>query len=215
MVVSLTDLVGKLEKRVNELRRAGDAAALLSAARDAADQIEHRVTNPPGDGEQREALMVLQRLTFNAAADCWPGWDPSKEPPNSGNLLAARELAQYSALLVERLELGQVRSGTGHWLVGAFDLALARYSEASGTFAVAHEHYVAANAPGLALLVEGYMALVREMTNEVSSEKDSLDQICAKISTGGFKDGVAWIAQLRTAREVILAASRKASGEKT
>ena len=98
---------------------------------------------------------------------------------------------------------------------GDFDLALARYSEASGTFAVAHEHYVAANAPGLALLVEGYMALVREMANEVSSEKDSLDQICAKISTGGFKDGVAWIAQLRTAREAILAARRKASGDKT
>src|ERR1700678_127085 len=99
MAVSLTDLVGKLEKRVNELRRAGDAAALLSAARDAADQVEHRVTDPPGDDEQREALMVLQRLTFNAAADCWPGWDPSKEAPSSHRILAARELTQYSDLL--------------------------------------------------------------------------------------------------------------------
>jgi hypothetical protein len=87
--------------------------------------------------------------------------------------------------------------------VGAFDLALGSHSEASRRFAAAREHYVAANAPGLALLMEGYSAIVRQIGGDGDAGKTSaLDQVCSRISAGNFKDGIAWIAQLRMALAV-------------
>jgi hypothetical protein len=115
-------------------------------------------------------------------------------------LIAARELAQRSSDLVERLDAGRQRQGTGIWLCGAFDLALGRYEDASCAFAVAHEHYVAANAPSGALLMEGYLAIVQEIGGSGGSgEGSALDQVCARISAGEFKDGAALVAQLHTA----------------
>jgi hypothetical protein len=200
MSESLTDIVAKLEQRVKALRKEGDLAGLLAAARDAADEVERRIGDASQNEEQRDALMAVQRWTYNAAADCWPGWSIPSEPPDPRMLVAARELARHSLDIVERLDVGRQRQGTGIWLCGAFDLALGRYSDASRAFAVAHEHYVAANAPSGALLVEGYLAIVQQITEGGSSgEGSALDQVCARISAGEFKDGAALVAQLRTA----------------
>lgn len=198
MTDTLFMLANQLEARVKALRGAGDDAALLAAARDAADEIERHPGAP--DGDRTEALKVAQRLTFNAAADCWPGWSVSDRPIDPDHLLAARELAERSLRLVEKLELGPMRVATGIWLVGAFDLALGRYDAASRLFGDARGRYGAANAPGLVLLVDGYAAIVRQVGNRLASG-DDLDQVCARISAGGFKDGDEWIAQLRTALE--------------
>lgn len=199
MTDTLAMLADQLEARVKALRGAGDDAALLAAARDAADEIERHSGAP--DSDRTEALKVAQRLTFNAAADCWPGWSVSDRPVDPDHLLAARELAERSLRLVEKLELGPMRVATGIWLVGAFDLALGRYDEASRLFGDARGRYGAANAPGLVLLVDGYAAIVRQVGNRPASG-DDLDQVCARIAAGGFKDGDEWIAQLRTALEV-------------
>lgn len=199
MTDTLAMLANQLEARAKALRGAGDDAALLAAARHAADQIERHRGAP--DSDRTEALKVAQRLTFNAAADCWPGWSVSERPIDPDHVLAARELAECSLRLVERLELGPLRVATGIWLVGAFDLALGRYDEATGLFSDARGHYAAANAPGLVLLVDGYAAIVRQVGKRPASG-DDLDQVCARIAAGGFKDGDEWIAQLRTALEV-------------
>ncbi|WP_456822954.1 hypothetical protein [Bradyrhizobium sp. USDA 4502] len=181
------------------MRGAGDDAALLAAARDAADQIERGCG--ARDGDARDALMMVQRWTFNAAADCWPGWSVSDKPINQDNLLAARELAERSLALVRSLGLAPLREGTGVWMVGAFDLALGRYDDASRLFRDAREQYVAASAPGLVLLVDGYAAIVRQIGKRAADD-DDLDRICARIAAGEFEDGNEWIAQLRTALEV-------------
>ena len=62
-----------MQERVKELRSAGDPVALLAAAKAAADEIEHRV-GERWDDAQRQSLIAVKRMTFNAAADCWPGW---------------------------------------------------------------------------------------------------------------------------------------------
>ena len=200
MSQSLTDIVAKLSEQVKALRKEGDLAAQLTAARDAADEIERRIGDAKANEERRDALMAVQRWTYNAAADCWPGWSIPSESPDPRMLTAARELAQHSLDIVERLDVGRQRQGTGIWLCGAFDLALSRYSDASRAFAIAHEHYVAADVPSGALLMEGYLAIVREISGGGSSgERSALDQVCARILAGEFKDGAALVAQLRTA----------------
>ncbi|WP_342724316.1 hypothetical protein AAFG07_35550 [Bradyrhizobium sp. B097] len=199
MAETLAELAGQLEARVKALRGAGDDVALLAAARDAADQIERR--RGTQDGDEREALMMVQRWTYNAAADCWPGWSVSNKPIDQDNLLAARELAERSLGLVRTLERGPLREATGVWMVAAFELALGRYDEASQLFREAREQYVAASAPGLVLLTEGYAAIARQVGRH-AADGDDLDQVCKRIAAGGFEDGDEWIAQLRTALEV-------------
>jgi hypothetical protein len=200
---SLLDLVSKSQERIKELRRAGDAAVLLTAANDAADEIEHRITGERWNDAERQALTAVQRFTFNAAADCWPGWSVPEKPPDTRNLLAARELAQRSHGLVKKLGLGPLREGTGIWLCGAFDLALGRPADASSAFAVARDHYIAAKAPGLVLLMEGYIAIVRQIAgNTAPAAGEDLEQITASMAAGGFEDGAEWIEQLRTAAKV-------------
>src|SRR5690348_8669271 len=90
---SLSDLAAKLEARVNDLRRTHDHAALIVAANEAADEIERHVGENRGTVE-REALRSARRLTFNAAADCWPGWSDSGAPPDPRNLTGALALAR-------------------------------------------------------------------------------------------------------------------------
>jgi len=199
---SLTDLVAKLQERIAELRRAGDAMGLLTTAEAAANEIERRAGGVRNDAE-RAALTAVRRFTFNAAADCWPGWSVPDRPADARILERALGLAKRSATLVCKLGLGRLQAGTGTWLSGAFELALGRYSEAYSAFVLAREHYLAANAPGLAMLAEGYIALVcRIAGHEVPAWGEDLDQVCAKIADGGFEDGAAWIEQLRTARNV-------------
>jgi len=198
---SLTAHVAKLQERITAARRAGDPVALLATAEAAATEIERHA----GEGRnpaEREALIAVRRFTFNAAADCWPGWSVTDAPPDEHTLRRARELAKRSAVLVNKLGLGQVQEGTGIWLLGAFELALGRHSEAYSAFALAREHYIAARAPGLAMLTEGYIALVCQIAgHQVPACGEDLDQVCARIATGGFEDGAEWIEQLRTARK--------------
>ena len=209
----LPDLVARLQARVNELRRAGDHAVLLAAANSAADEIERRVgerwNNGEGRGdEERQALTAVKRFTFNAAADCWPGWSLPAKPPDTPHLVRALELAQRSARLVEQLGLGPLQEGTGIWLCGAFELALGRYTDASSAFTVAREKYITANALGLTLLMEGYSAIVREIAGHpVPVGGEDLHQVSTRIAAGGFEDGEAWIEQLHTALKVFAPSS--------
>jgi len=199
---SLPDVVAASQKRIDELRRAGDPTTLLAAATAAADEIE-RLAGTGANDEERQALTAVKRFTFNAAADCWPGWSAPPKPTDSPTLLRARGLAQRSAGLVKQLGLGPLQEGTGTWLCGAFDLALGRYAEASSAFSVAREHYIAAKAPGLALLTEGYLAIARNVgADQTPPGTENLEQVLVRIDAGGFKDGAEWIAQLRTALEV-------------
>ncbi|MBR0893606.1 hypothetical protein JQ616_01490 [Bradyrhizobium tropiciagri] len=199
MADTLAELATQLEMRVKDLRGTRDHAALLAAARDAGDQIERR--RGTLDGDAHEALKVVQRMTFNAAADCWPGWSVPDEPIKSDHLLAARDLAERSLDLVQELGFGPLRLGTGAWLVGAFDLALGRYDEAIDIFRGARQNYVDASAPGLVLLTDGYVAIARQLAGDQANGED-LDQVCKRIAAGGFEDGDEWIAQLRMALDV-------------
>jgi hypothetical protein len=199
---SLRDVVATWSARIDQLRRTGDPEALLAGASAAADEIENCVGERRND-EAREALTGVKRFTYNAAADCWPGWSVPDRPSDTRILLAALDLAQRSARLVKELALGPLQEATATWLCGAFDLALGRYADASRAFAIAQRLYSAADAPGLALLTEGYIAILAEINErEAAAGASDLEQIVARIAAGNFDDGAEWIEQLRTALKV-------------
>lgn len=148
---------------------------------------------------QRAERLALRRSTYNEAADCWPGWSIPEQPPDAQTLERGFALAKRSRELTEELELGPITRATANWLCGAFELAFDKRADACATFSLAREQYIAGNAPGLVLLVEGYIAIAR---------REDLESICARMAAGGFEDGVEWIAQLRTAQDVFNGAPR-------
>ena len=112
---------------------------------------------------------------------------------DASSLLAALQLAQRSAALVASLALGSLREGTATRLTGAFELALRRLTDASLSFARARQCYITAAAPGLVLLMDGYLAIVQRLATNVSqADAENLEQVCAKIEEGGFEDGAGW-----------------------
>lgn len=198
---TLPDLTARWVNHVKEARRGGDLATLLAAASSAADLIEQRAGECLND-EQRSALAAAQRFTYNAAADCWPGWSVNAPAVTEPTLLRALEMSRRSARLVERLGLGRVQQGNAAWLNGALELALRRFADATASFAIAQQHLTAGDAPGPALLAQGYIAIVEQLAAGSDRGGADLEEICSRIAAGGFKDGAAWIEQLRTASKV-------------
>ena len=123
---TLSELVARHARELKILRGAAiDPHAILASANLAADEIECRIdaAAPVLSETERAALLALQVMTFNAAADCWPGWEvtPAKEVRSRVDLLGGLDLARRSPVLVHRLNLGALREGTAHWMVGAYE----------------------------------------------------------------------------------------------
>jgi hypothetical protein len=210
---SLPDLSLRLVNQVKEARRGGDPATILATAVAAAEMIEERAGECLND-EQRSALAAAQRFTYNAAADCWPGWSLTAPAVDELTLERARETSRRSAQLVERLGLGRVQRGTAAWLCGAFELALGRFADAATLFTVSQQHFTAAEAPGPALLSAGYIAIVAQLAPGPRTGGVNLEEICARIAAGGFQEGAAWIEQLRTAFQVFTMSQRGTDGRR-
>jgi hypothetical protein len=198
----LSQMALRLEKHVTGMRRTGSPAEILDAANAAADAIESSIAKGTGE-DDRVALTTVKRFTFNAAADCWPGWSITGPDLDEATLLGALRLAQRHAALVESLALGGIQRGTSTWLIGAFELALGRLTEASLSFERAREYYAQAPAPGLALLTEGYQAILERLSAKGSpADAQHFEEVLSRIAAGGFEDGTEWIEQLRCAYAV-------------
>jgi hypothetical protein len=201
----LAHLVATQEQAVNQVRKDGRSSEIISAAAQAADAIQSRLSEPRSEiaGEEREALIAVKRFLFNAAADCWPGWSLESARGSDEELEAALSLARRSADLVDRLALGPMEEGTAQWLIGAFELALRQTDAALDHFSRAQALYERAAAPGLALLARGYGAIAHEAAGRAPSEgTSSLAETLAEFASRDLEDGKELSEQLVTARRI-------------
>ena len=94
-----------------------------------------------------ELAATLRRsartMSFNAAANCWPGWDDEGVTIDQLQVEAALSLAGLCRELALDLELGPKAEGTAHWLIGALELALGRFTAARAGFQEAERSYSA------------------------------------------------------------------------
>ena len=199
---SLSQEVASWEARVKEARTKGDQVAILQIAKTAADAIE-KLVHKSADWDQEEiaALTAVKRVTYNAAADAWPGWELDGPILDTAYLKEAQVLAQRSADWCAKLQLGAIHEATGIWLVGAFDLAMAQYDEAVSRFSASSEQYRTAPAPALKLLSDGYTEIAKGLRSRDSPEDITvkLQGVFTELESGGFKNPTQWIEQLRTA----------------
>lgn len=204
---SLEEDVSAWEVKVKEARRSKDALKILDVAKQAVADIDQRLSNEAhGEDEavQRAALLAIKRITYNAAADAWPGWEAESTQMSTATLEEAKALAQRSLDIVRKLRLDDIQFATAVWLVGAFNLALGNLRDADAEFGTATYFYRIGSAPGLSLLARGYTVIARCAQDKASQEETlkSLADTFDEIKSGSFKDGGFWIEQLRTAAKV-------------
>jgi hypothetical protein len=189
------------------MRGVAGAGAILAAANAAADVIEQRVGNPQREftEPERAALLAAQAFMFNAAADCWPGWQVAENDAGdiSETLNAGLTLAHRSSALVHRLALGAVREGTSHWMIGAYELALKRRDDAVASFSTALLRHTEAKAPGLVLLAQGYIAIAYEAAGRpLPVGTPGCDEILSALANSALEDASEFSNQLQTARRI-------------
>ena len=148
-------------------------------------------------------------MSFNAAANCWPGWGDEGVTIEDGDAEAARSLAGLCLALAEELELGPKGVGTAHWLIGALDLALGRFEQARAAFQEAQRAYsnLGEEAPQT-LMAKGYDALARNRREDSSDETISaLKASVERLRATGTKDGQFFADQIERAEQVLSARS--------
>lgn len=167
--------------------------------------IQHGLTSAATAGNDTALAKGLKdrarTVAYNLASYTWPGWD---EP---GIKLDPSQIAQGldAAAVAVRLsaELGQdaLHQSRGYWMLAAHQVAAGDLPGAAGNFKNAAELARTAQAPGEALLSEGFAALTGLLAspNDAAAEARFVD---VKRRLANEKDGRFFIEQLDTARRV-------------
>jgi hypothetical protein len=210
---TLPELLARHIEQLKSLRGA-QPLTIIAAVNAAAAPIEARIAQSGGEmtEAERAVLGAAQRLSFNAAADGWPGWEEGQRRSRE-DLQRGLDLAHRSFDLVQRLGLGPAREGTANWMIGAYHIALGDTDAALASLSVAVSHYRSASAPGPVLLTQGYIAIAYEAAGRIQPDDVmGFGDVLAAIRSGGFEDAAFFCAQLAVARRVFAGAGAAASG---
>jgi hypothetical protein len=158
-----------------------------------------------GEPMGKRLKQRAKAIAYNAAANCWPGWGDEGVIIEKQHVAAGLELARRSRALVEELDLGKREIGTGHWLVGALELASARSSDAAASFALAEEEFAAHGDEAQMRMAQGYAALVQKMSSPAEEADLRLAQILDELRADGSKEALFFAEQI-TRAEPLLAA---------
>jgi len=193
----LTALANEWNEQVRAARKAGDVGTILATAQAAAAALETAIG--PRDAptkEQTAALKTLRKITYNSAADAYPGWELNT-PRTAAELATAETLARKCLSLTEECREDAEHHGHALWLIAALDLAQGRRAAAADGFRAAAADHTAGGAPLSAALCEGYIGIA-------SGDNAAIDAAIDKITGLNEKWSDATKDQLVIARQVYL-----------
>ncbi len=201
----LSELVAGWDEKIRDARKAGGSgaargqdgiASLLAAAREAVAEIEAAIFPFTAlDEAQASALRVLRKITYNAAADAYPGWEVNGPPRSAAELAAAESLARKCLSLVETLDENAERHGNALWLIGALALAQGKRDQARIEFRTAADFFTEAKTPLMTALCDGYIGIA-------DIDAPAVEAAIAKIGSLEDKYAKDMIDQLVIARQV-------------
>jgi hypothetical protein len=149
----------------------------------------------------RELKKLGKVIAFNTAANCWPGWGDAGIRIEEAHIRAGMKIANEHRDLVQELALGPREQGGAHWLVGALELAAARFDAARVAFEQAELAFLTDDAmPAYALMARGYVALARKADPQSRAQgKDALRETLERLRAEGSKEALFFADQLATA----------------
>jgi hypothetical protein len=171
--------------------------------------------NTAPDVETATSLRTFAKtIAYNAAANCWPGWGDEGVEIEDAHLEAGLKLAVLSRDLAGELSLGAKQIGTGHWLVGALELAAGRLQDATIDFERSEKAYELGGHSAQQLMARGYSALARKK-NPASSAlgANALADVMNLLRQDGSKETIFFADQLATADRIFCDDASGSSGE--
>ena len=169
-----------------ELAQTGIAYAQQRA--DAAD---------PGSEEATYFLERVKAMSFNLAANTWPGWGDDVEL-GEAELAIGMEAARNHTATVDKLGLGPDKRGVSQWIVGAHELAAGNLEAARGHFTRARQLATEAKSEASVKLADGYLAIV-DVLQGAPGARERLDAVIAHFAARDDEDSRIYGGQLRTA----------------
>ncbi len=160
MSVDVLAMAERWDQQVLAARQTEIIGDILAVAEMAVEALEAVIGRPVDPGSaQAAALMILRKITYNSAADAYPGWAVDAPPRTAAQLGAAARLARKSLSLVEELQEDAENYGHAVWLIGAIALARGARAEAVAEFCKAAAFFAQADAPLMVALAQGYAGM--------------------------------------------------------
>ena len=163
--------------------------------------VQHALNLADKDPEQAlEYKTAAIPLTYNLAANTWPGWGPKeadavRESHRKLGLAAARK----NVALAAEVGLGPERRRNGYWILGAHQLAAGDHDAAAQSFNISAELARQAQDATAALMAQGWVHLAHILDG--ADETPQLDAVREELRRLG-DDGEFYANQYAAARQV-------------
>ena len=144
---------------------------------------------------------MARQISYNLAANLWPGWAEEGVVLGSGDLATGLELAKLDLRLIEETESPPKKRSNGHWLIGAQLIAAGQYMEALSHLESARQYADKAADTDHLNMIKGYIGLA-EILGKRPEGKQHFDSAVAELSKSQGEDGKFFADQLRTASKV-------------
>jgi hypothetical protein len=147
---------------------------------------------------------AARKLSYNVAANCWPGWGDEGVAIEPSHIEDGLKLAILSLRLVEELKPGVSQLGSAHWLVGALQLVAGKIDACLLSFGQAREAFASIGDKAATLLTEGYFAIaIGRAPHLLDDRAKKLDEVIGQLVADGSKQANAFANQLRTAAPIL------------
>ena len=144
---------------------------------------------------QRAALPI----SYNLAANTWPGWDAQGAPISDRNRRAGLEAARLDAQIAAQAAPTAQRRFNGQWILGAHLIASGAYEEAAAAFETGRTFAEANALTQSATMAQGWIHLANTLAGR--DETDALAAVEATLIEQGA-NGAFFAGQYATAHAV-------------
>lgn len=176
-----------------------DLPAVIAISR-AGIQFALSAATRAGTPAEAQALRgQAKALAYNLASFTWPGWGEEGVAISQSLMRIGHDAARLNLRLTGELKRPDDAWARALWTFGAHELSAGRYPSAREAFARGHSHAAKSPDKALALLLEGYVALVDALTNPDPGARTSFDKILKALEADAGGDGRDYASQLSVA----------------
>ena len=120
----------------------------------------------------REKLLAAARgLSYNLAANNWPGWGEAGITCDASTLAEGLDFARLHMRLVLALKEDEDKQANAHWVVGAILLAQKKFDASRKEFALAADQFTLAKKDDFHWMAVGYDGLAAKLAAAPGAEK--------------------------------------------
>lgn len=148
---------------MNDLyKKQHDLPAVVSVARFGIHYCVSRAQGLP-EAPAAELRSLGKTMAYNLAAFTWAGWDDASIHPTASDEATGLDAARLNLRLAIELKRGPGPLLNAHWMLGAHQLGLGKFSEAIRSFEQAAEFARQDKNRGGELMAQGYVLLTQLM----------------------------------------------------